>query len=957
MQHSDFEIPTEGTGTGKARKLGSDAIAAQAIAALERGDYETAGRLLEDSEERFPDDSRLRRLATRQRKQADRFAQVYTLLKEAHEAIDEDRFAQALGAFREAANLSQGFAGLEEAAFNVALEECEHLGARNWRVAAALLEDAGRLNSKLLVPPGLWNEVRAAEREENIANTLAETALAKPGELKHARERLLKMLGRYPQDSGLCSRLRSIEATIEEKRKWDERQRYLKKLTDLRDALQSVEEPAEAGRFVRLSEALAADYGADAEFSSVVEDIRQQVISAEKAAVALQQNRIDDCLEECAWVLSRMRHHRLFLRLKEKAEKRELAIVDEYSKAVARVKDLLGAGQVVEAERLCAQASARLPQVEELHELARQIERRKSEQKKESREKIDSADRLVERAERSLRGHQFRAAEQLFGNALKLLPDDKVLADHVAQVLHDYARSTAKGNPALAVEVMELAERILPGTAVAGDLSELLVPQREKAKAEEIRWSALGRIEDLRGELRLAQKREQIGALKAELEKDNFANSEHADVKEAAAMLSRKIDARLAALDQRSARQATIRGVVSIAAALLLVAGLTFWLKTRGIEMVRPKPAAVQVVRLTKPSPEVNPSATLASVEIHGDERYTQIKLDGILVAGVGKNQILTQELPPGKHSIELLSQGYLPKTIRRKWAAGEKLVLTRQDLKLESSDARTVAAHKAVLKNLKEKPSWATVQSVVARDAKASPQPPQQTTAEPPRAAQTVDKGKQEPDNVLLARADENEWNGTDRSNKAALEDFLRKHPGGPHATAAASALNELERKAAAAETQHAEEAAWKQVSQRDAAALESYLREYPAGRYRDQAELALATVRHSQAAKTETAAVLTVISRFAHAWTQKDLDSILSIQRTLNRRVVKAELSQVKELEMQISPASAPQIDGSQAVVLCRRQAMQVFSDGTRKQIPDAIVSYVLEKHDGAWTIEETR
>ena len=58
-----------------------------------------------------------------------------------------------------------------------------------------------------------------------------------------------------------------------------------------------------------------------------------------------------------------------------------------------------------------------------------------------------------------------------------------------------------------------------------------------------------------------------------------------------------------------------------------------------------------------------------------------------------------------------------------------------------------------------------------------------------------------------------------------------------------------------------------------------------------------------------------------------------------------------------MQISPASPPQIDGSQAIVLCRRQASQIFSDGTRKDVPESIVSFVLAKHDGNWTIEGTR
>jgi hypothetical protein len=117
------------------------------------------------------------------------------------------------------------------------------------------------------------------------------------------------------------------------------------------------------------------------------------------------------------------------------------------------------------------------------------------------------------------------------------------------------------------------------------------------------------------------------------------------------------------------------------------------------------------------------------------------------------------------------------------------------------------------------------------------------------------------------------------------------------------------------------------------------------------------LADIRAGRAKANESAAVLTVISRLANAWNAKDLDSILAIQKNLNKREVKAELSHVKQLAMQISPASPPQIDGAQAIVLCRRQAEQVFNDGTRKFIPESTVSYVLAKHDGYWTIEGTR
>ena len=170
-------------------------------------------------------------------------------------------------------------------------------------------------------------------------------------------------------------------------------------------------------------------------------------------------------------------------------------------------------------------------------------------------------------------------------------------------------------------------------------------------------------------------------------------------------------------------------------------------------------------------------------------------------------------------------------------------------------------------------------------------------------------------------------------------------------------NALADIQRKSQAAQAQIAEEASWKKVNPRDEASLENYVKDFPTSRFRNQADMDLANIRAGRATANESAAVLTVISRLANAWNAKDLDSILAIQKNLNKREVKAELSHVKQLAMQISPASPPQIDGAQAIVLCRRQAEQVFNDGTRKLIPESTVSYVLAKHDGYWTIEGTR
>jgi len=934
--------------------------------------------------EQWPADNQLLRLVARQRKLAERFARVNSLLEETLEALADDTFVRAVGAFREAANLSRGIAVLEEASFELAVDQAKELGCRNWRIAGTLLEEASRIDCKAAILGELWEQVRAAERAETIGNVLAETALAKPEDLDRARERLIKTLSQYPDDSGLATRLKSIESTIEEKRKWDDRQKQLKELAKVREALQREADPVAAGKYVPLSEGVAGAYIADTDFANILEDIKQQVISSERAVVALQQDRIDDCLEECAWVLSRMRHHRVFLQLKAQAEERELVLVDEYSNTVARVRELLDAEDLVEAERLCSEACAKLPQFTEFKELAKEIAQRKDEKSRHLGEHIEGARRLVERGERSLRERHIRAAEPFFSNALKLLPGDKNLAEQIIGILHGCARSVVRENAEATKEVLAIAQRLFPGTAVPTDLTEALRQKKEQSKIAAERWLLLSKIGDLEGRVDAAKTRDQLLALESEAANGNFVFSSLTDVKEAAHVLFDKIDGKRAKLDQKLGwRPAVLRGI-ALAAALLLTAGVAYWWNKTQSPL-----APVESVIIEPPVPAkaaVAQAPARATLEIHAVISGLQIKLDGVLLRIPKKKKVLRRSLPAGDHLIELSRSGFLSKAMERHFEAGQVLTLAGRDLQLESSDGRTLASEQQTWKQLAKSGSLADVKSFLARYPKGAnaaaafakveelewrsvdqknPDSLRAYVTEYP-ASRFSSQARQEMEAILAARAanaEESGWSSAEHGNKALLEDFLRKYPRSRHAPAALSAMAEIDRKTRAAEKENLEEATWKKVNLHDQASLESYLSSMPTGRYRVQAEAALASLREASRPQpknevnSEIAAVLMVLSRLASAWSTKDLDSILAIQRNLNKRAVKAELAHVKELEMRISPASPPQIEGSQAVVLCRREASQLFSDGTRKRIPASFVSYVLEKRDGNWTIEGTR
>ncbi|HEY1947987.1 MAG TPA: hypothetical protein VGG97_13315 [Bryobacteraceae bacterium] len=133
---------------------------------------------------------------------------VFSLLAEAKVASQDSRFTQALGAFREAVNLSQGVRSLREIAFDTAVEEAEQLLPENWRVAEALLNELPLLNLDRTAPSSLEARIRRAARDEAIANVLNRVKLG--GDLEEIRERLKRAVRLYPGEAVLEMHLKSL---------------------------------------------------------------------------------------------------------------------------------------------------------------------------------------------------------------------------------------------------------------------------------------------------------------------------------------------------------------------------------------------------------------------------------------------------------------------------------------------------------------------------------------------------------------------------------------------------------------------------------------------------------------------------------------------------------------------------------------------------------------------------
>ena len=202
---------------------------------------------------------------------------------------------------------------------------------------------------------------------------------------------------------------------------------------------------------------------------------------------------------------------------------------------------------------------------------------------------------------------------------------------------------------------------------------------------------------------------------------------------------------------------------------------------------------------------------------------------------------------------------------------------------------------------------------------------------------------------------AEQNDWNAMDRENPDALAGFLARHPDGTLAGRARRTLAEVKEKTMLAELTRSDDAAWSAVDAGSQASIEGYMRQFPSGMHRERGEQALAAL-HSREMAEASNAVTAMLRRYVNAWNTKDVASITTLHRNLDRRTIKAQLAPVTAIRMTITPASVAQIDGERATIVCRRQVEETFSDGTEMQSPALLVTFTLSRRGGEWSIDGT-
>lgn len=126
--------------------------------------------------------------------------------------LEEDRFADAIGHFRQAIALSRGLKDLRALTNETAQDEAFKLLPQNWRIAEAMLDEARAAEPSFRIDSDLQKKLRAAREDEILANAIYRTdRTALEGKTETARAQLNDLLTAHPDDSRIKDRLHALD--------------------------------------------------------------------------------------------------------------------------------------------------------------------------------------------------------------------------------------------------------------------------------------------------------------------------------------------------------------------------------------------------------------------------------------------------------------------------------------------------------------------------------------------------------------------------------------------------------------------------------------------------------------------------------------------------------------------------------------------------------------------------
>jgi ketosteroid isomerase-like protein len=204
-------------------------------------------------------------------------------------------------------------------------------------------------------------------------------------------------------------------------------------------------------------------------------------------------------------------------------------------------------------------------------------------------------------------------------------------------------------------------------------------------------------------------------------------------------------------------------------------------------------------------------------------------------------------------------------------------------------------------------------------------------------------------------------EWTRIRESRDISLfEAFLRKYPEGALRREAQARIDELQWETARAAN--------------DPAVVERYLKENPNSRYSAQARARLEQLRPPPAAPVpapapapvvkaepprtppEAEAIREVLERYGEAYRARDVQQVAALWPSLSQEQIRRLADSFRvavSIQQDLLPLADPVVRGDQATVRCRRLIRYEDERGPQRPVDDQ-VTVVLRKQQGSWVIE---
>ena len=343
------------------------------------------------------------------------------------------------------------------------------------------------------------------------------------------------------------------------------------------------------------------------------------------------------------------------------------------------------------------------------------------------------------------------------------------------------------------------------------------------------------------------------------------------------------------------------------------------------------RPAPPQTVDLAK-SEEKQMTFVLPPVppalEIAGALAGAQVKVDGRVMGDTGSSGSFRTEVTAGNHLVELTKQDYNEARFTAEFAPGRATRPSASQL------AMTRAAKLAL--------------------------PTPVATAEPkPTDAQDWDRVR-------------------NSNNPDELDDFIRKHPGGANVEEARGRLAQLRAQADAAAARQAEQAAWNGIDKNNKAALQDFLSRYGAGSHAQDARGLIAGIDKQEAdaiaaarlkeqkpkepdqtpaASPDYQSVERTLNSYEAAYNAKDLKSLESLWQGMPKGMADAtrrQFGDAKAVSFQLRPLERPTINGDSATVNCTRTLSLTTKNGRAQDMAGERVRVKLGRSGAGWLIQ---